>query len=546
MRHSREIAIRRFRAPPGAGAEACLTQACLVLVCLALASPALADAPPPPDGPLPRTFFVGAYDVDGATLLPQLAIEKAVYPFLGPDRTSADVDRARAALEKAYHDLGYQSVVVEIPAQPISEVIRLHVVEAPVGRLRVVGSRYFSPEAIRRQTPSLAEGKVPDFNEAQKELTDVNRLGDPRVAPVLRAGVAPGTVDVDLKVSDTLPWHASVELNNDHSQNTSPLRLSATTHYDNLWQLGHSVTFTYSVAPENPSNQQVFYGSYLAPLWGTPWSLLVFGYDSNSNVAALGGTTVLGKGYDIGQRGIVQGPRIGPFAQSLSLGFDFKHFDQDVTLDGVTTPTPITYVPFNATYTLQSANAKSSARISLGATVGLRGLGSDTAAFEYARFNAQPNFMHFNLDARFTQALGAGIEADARITGQVADQPLVSNEQFAAGGFTSVRGYLQSEAVGDDGVFGSLEIVSPSVQLLPVRYVQDLRVYGFGDAAELWVIDPLSGQTPYFDLYSVGLGLRFEILKYLKGDVALATPLTGGVVTPKYRPRATFSLKSEF
>ena len=243
-----------------------------------------------------RGFDVEAYDVDGAKLLPELDIEKAVYPYLGPGRTRDDVEHARAALEKIYHDRGYQSVVVEVPAQTVSDaVIRLHVVEAPVGRLRVTGSRYFSPDFVKAETPALKEGAVPNFNEAQKQLADVNRLSDRRVTPLLRAGEAPGTVDVDLKVSDTLPLHGSVELNNDHSQGTDPLRLTATAHYDNLWQLGHSVSFTYSVAPTNPGNSQIYAGSYLAPLWTTPVSLLVYGYDSNSNVAALGGVTCLEK-----------------------------------------------------------------------------------------------------------------------------------------------------------------------------------------------------------------------------------------------------------
>jgi hemolysin activation/secretion protein len=534
MRHSRPNA-RRLRRVLFAACGAALT-----------ASSAAVGQEAAPAKTATQTFDIEAYDVDGASVLKQLEVEKAVYPYLGPGRTRDDVDHARAALEKAYHDRGYQSVVVEIPAQPVSEIIRLHVVEAPVGRLRVTGSRYFSPEVIRRQAPSLAEGSIPDFNQTQKELADVNRLADRRVTPVLRAGVAPGTVDVDLKVSDTLPLHASVELDNDHSENTEPLRLVASTHYDNLWQLGHSVSFTYSVAPQNPANSQVFAGSYLAPLWTTPWSLLVYGYDSNSNVASLGGTDVLGKGYSVGERGIVQWPKIGPFSQSLSFGIDFKHFDQNVVLGASTTTAPITYFPLNAVYSLQSENGHGSAKVSLGLTAGVPGLGSDTAAFENARFDAQPNFVHVNLDAHLTQALGHGVELAERFSGQLADQPLVSSEQFSAGGLNSVRGYLQSEAIGDDGVFGSLELHSPSLAPLLGKYVDDLRFYGFTDGAALWVIDALHEQTSFFDLYSTGLGLRFAVLKYLKGDVAVAVPLTNGAVTLKYRPRATFSLKSEF
>jgi len=115
----------------------------LAACCTALAGGGIAHAEntAAATGAEPR-FDVEAYDVDGAKLLKQEEIETAVYPFLGPGRTRDDVEHARAALEKAYHDRGYQSVVVEVPAQSVSEaVIRLHVVEAPIGRLRVMGSR---------------------------------------------------------------------------------------------------------------------------------------------------------------------------------------------------------------------------------------------------------------------------------------------------------------------------------------------------------------------------------------------------------------------
>ena len=95
------------------------------------------------------------------------------------------------------------------------------------------------------------------------------------------------------------------------------------------------------------------------------------------------------------------------------------------------------------------------------APAGVPGLGSNTATFENARADAQPEFIHLNLDVTQTERLWHGVEISQHLVGQVADGPLVSSEQFAAGGFTSVRGYLQSEVVGDEGLTGSLEIVSP-------------------------------------------------------------------------------------
>src|SRR5947207_12976006 len=43
-------------------------------------------------------FAIDEYRVEGADELPQIEIEEAVYPFLGPGRTSDDVEKARAAL----------------------------------------------------------------------------------------------------------------------------------------------------------------------------------------------------------------------------------------------------------------------------------------------------------------------------------------------------------------------------------------------------------------------------------------------------------------
>jgi hemolysin activation/secretion protein len=78
--------------------------------------------------------------------------------------------------------------------------VRLAVVEAPVGQVEIKGSRYHSLQVIGATVPQLQGGVVPDFNEVQKELAQVNRTEDLHVTPVLRASATPGQVDVDLNV----------------------------------------------------------------------------------------------------------------------------------------------------------------------------------------------------------------------------------------------------------------------------------------------------------------------------------------------------------
>jgi hemolysin activation/secretion protein len=494
-----------------------------------------------------RRVDIDAYDIDGNTILDQETVESAVYPFLGPQRSREDVEDARKALEKAYQSRGYQSVVVEIPPQTVTNgIVKLHVVEAPIGRLRVVGSHYTLPSTIKSQVPALAPGTVPNIQEAQNELNEVNRLPDRRVTPILKPGEVPGTIDVDLHVTDTLPLHASVEVNNDHSPDTDPLRTIATVHYDDLWQMGQSASFTWLRAPQDVRSGQVFSGSYLAPIPDSPWNILAYGYQSNSDVNTLGGTNVLGNGYTAGLRGVLQLPSFGDFAQTFDFGMDFKHFLEGVTLGSSGTTAVVEYYPVTAVYNLNWVTPEAQVTSMSTVVLGTRGLGGSPSEFEYNRAFATANFIHLNEDVTWTQQLPFESLGVFRFAGQLADQPLLSSEQFAAGGLTSVRGYLQSEAIGDDGLLESNELRSPSfARWVDPADIDDMRVFGFADLAHVWILGALPGQTNAFTLESIGAGMRIATLGHLFGSIDVGLPLRSGPSTPARRPRLTFSVRSE-
>ena len=220
---------------------------------LPLAGAAHAQSAPAADAATPR-FDVLEYRVEGNSVLPAERIERAVYPFLGERRTVADVESARVALEAAYRNAGYGTVVVDTPEQRVTDgVVTLQVLQAPVTRLRVVGAQYYSQGRILDQVPALAEGEVPNFKAVTAQLATVNRSADRRVTPLLRPGKAPGTTEVDLSVEDQFPLHGSLELNNQSSPNTTESRLQASLRYDNLWQREHSVSAQVQVSPEKTS-----------------------------------------------------------------------------------------------------------------------------------------------------------------------------------------------------------------------------------------------------------------------------------------------------
>jgi hemolysin activation/secretion protein len=508
----------------------------------------------------PQRFDIGEYRIEGADNLPQIEVETAVYPFLGPYRTPEDVEKARAALEKAYHDKGFQTVGVSVPQQDAQRgFVVLKVAENKVGRLRVKNSRYFDLANIKEHAPSLKEGKLPDFQAVTRDIVSLNRWSDRRVTPALRAGITPGTVDVDLNVDDTFPMHGSLELNDRQSPSTSLLRLNASLRYDNLWQLGHSISASYQVAPMNPDDAMVISGSYMARTDYDWLNVLVYGLKSTSNVATVGGASVVGPGEVIGARAVMTLPPKGELFHTFSFGPDYKHFQQSLTQGLNTFSSPVTYVPlvgaYSATWQADGRQTQLNATI----TAGLRGIGSTPEDFDIKRFKATESFIHLRADLAHTQDLPGGAQFYAKMQGQIADQPLVSSEQISFGGHDTVRGYLESEVLGDYGAAGTLELRTPNIapymeQKLdnppgaPVKFnlFNDWRFFGFVDAARARIHEPLPEQEAEFDLASYGIGTRWKSLTYLNGTVFVGMPMISQQVTRANNPRVSFRIWGEF
>ncbi|MBN4667240.1 ShlB/FhaC/HecB family hemolysin secretion/activation protein [Pandoraea nosoerga] len=492
---------------------------------------------------------INEYVVRGNTVLDVRTIEKAVTPYLGPERTLADIEAARDALLAAYQAKGYQSVYVGLPEQQVTGgVVYLKVSETRLGRLRVVGSEYHSPHEVRERVPSLAEGKVPDFSAAQAELTALNRTGDQQVVPLVKQGAVPGTMDVDLKVEDTNPWRASLSVNNDRSADTKPLRMLASLGYDNLWQLGHRVSMSFFGAPQDFRQSKVWSGSYVAPLGSSPWTLELNGYTSDSNVATTGGTTVLGKGHAIGVKTTYTVPDTGSWYHAFSLGVDFKDNTETTRFGTAGDVVPLKYAPITVGYSgfYQSDQWQLGLNTSIvTGTSSLFGYGSSPAQFDAKRYKASPSFTLLRADANGAYTFGGGWQLAARIATQMTDSPLVSNEQLAGGGMNSVRGYLSAEATGDYGVVGSVEWRTPPIPLLG-PLVSNWRAYAFFDGARLGLRDPLPEQTSRFSLASVGVGTSLRLTSHVTGRFDAAYPLTNGPRTQRYKPRLNFSVTATY
>ena len=494
------------------------------------------DLPPP-------SFHIREYRVIGSRHLPRDQVDYAVYAYLGPDRTAEDVELARAALEQRYHRAGYQTVVVEIPPQdPTTGVIILSVQEMPVGRLTVRGSKYHDIERIKRLAPSLAEGSIPNFRDVEKDVIRLNRRADLRVTPEFKPGALPGSVDVELVVEDSFPLHGSVELNNRYSANTTPLRLDASLRYDNLWQLGHTIGAAFQVAPQDADDALVYSGYYLAPVPRVEWlSLMAQAIRQNSDVSTLGGSASAGNGEIYGGRLIAELPtRHAGMFHNLTFGLDYKNFEQSLSFNNVLIDSsPVTYYPFLLSYNGFWMGKDYRFQFDGAFNWHFRGMGSGEVEFDNRRYAANGNYFYFRGLASYEHDLWQDFQVKALLQGQATDNPLVDSEQFSVGGLNPVRGYLESQAVGDSAIAGTLEVRSPSLLRWWTKNDRhEFRLLGFLDAGSVFINDPLPEQTTNFNLLSVGFGALAKVMDWLNGAVYVGIPQIsqGSTEADSYRP----------
>jgi hemolysin activation/secretion protein len=472
-------------------------------------------------------FDVLEYRVIGNSVLSNRDIERVLYPLLGTGKIFSDVEKARVALETYYHDHGYGTVFVDIPPQKVDAgIVRLRVTEGRVEKEQINGAHYFPERDVIAALPAATPGQVLQLSKLQDELQAVNTATPDRsVVPVLKAGSEPGTVDLTLQVHDTLPLHGSLELNNQASLDTHALRAIGSISYGDMFGRMDSFSLQYQTTPQQPDQVRVFAGNYVFHSFDSGLQPSIQYINSNSNVGATGTLGVLGIGQIAGVRlayPFVTGPAS---TQSVTLGVDYKHFRNTITQSATTSDdTPISYLNLSLAYAgLWHADWFNTA-FSLTANAGPRHLVNNESAFENDRDEGRSNYFYVRSDLDFEFRLPADFRLKLRAAGQAAAEPLITNEDFSIAGIDGVRGYLESEVLGDKGLKETVQLTSPGWRMQE-RVIGD--VYVFGDAGRTWNLAVLGCQPTGtgLNLHSYGAGFDFLPGQKLSGGLTWAKAL---------------------
>ena len=106
-----------------------------------------------------------------------------------------------------------------------------------------------------------------------------------------------------------------------------------------------------------------------------------------------------------------------------------------------------------------------------------------------------------------------------RATMQWTDSNLLGSEQMGFGGYSSVRGYDEREANGDEGYLVTTELRSPPISLGQLcgweKAIDQFQFLGFWDYGVAQNLSLLPNEDPSVLLASAGPGIRYAINPYL-------------------------------
>jgi hemolysin activation/secretion protein len=168
---------------------------------------------------------------------------------------------------------------------------------------------------------------------------------------------------------------------------------------------------------------------------------------------------------------------------------------------------------------------------------------------------ASGNYTTINAGLIRLQNLPNNWSAVLNANGQWASEPLISNEQFALGGTSGVRGYQEGEAYGDTGWRTQFDLRAPPVNVgyFPTAkgdVPANLRVSWFMDYGQVYLLDRPQASPHQFNEWGTGIGFYLTASEHFDARLTVAWALndltSGSTSTSAGECQAYFSVGYQF
>lgn len=487
---------------------------------------------------------------DGMTVYSQDELTKLYAAQLNQNISLADVYGIAARLTAKYRNDGYVLTQVVVPPQTIEDgAVRLQVVEGFVDQVVVEGNLTNSERRLIESYANRVKGQPLNTRALEKAILLTNDLPGVSVRGILSPSAATvGASDLRVIV-ERKAYDAEIGIDNFGSLYLGRLEGYAAASANSLLGLNERISATLVYAPDDGLEKEIAYGdiTYAQPIGSYGTRLEVSSAVSSTN-----------PGFDLaqfrinGQSVLLTAKLVQPIVRTRNFNWsvygliDWRNVNTQSNIDATRHDRITAFRLGTRLDRLDGFMGGGFNTFTLEAAKGLGIFGaSDKGDANMSRTEGDPQFTKLEAEYQRLQRLGSYFNLLFAIKGQLANDAMLSSEEFGVGGSVYGRGYDSSEILGDSGVAGKLELqLTNPVAFEPIRTWQ---VYTFVDGGRVWNRDATVAADKVIDLASTGLGVRVTLPSETRMGAYVALPLNRDVQTENNQdPRFFFNLSQSF
>lgn len=516
--------------------------------------PSLAPAPPSLASSI--RVAVKRFVFKGNRVFSSRQLAKTVAPWANRTITPEDLEEARLAVTKQYVEAGYVTSGAVLPDQDVQDgVVHLQVVEGRLTDIELRGNWWFRGWWIRNELRRAA-GRPLNFLKLKQGIQLLRQ--NPTISRInaeVKPGAQPGESHLEIAVKDEQPFRFGFELSNKRPPSVSEglgeiylTHVNLTGHDDPLDLRWGLVRWTKD-GEINGSEFENVSGRYEFPItpWGTTFGIHAARSDASIIDETFAELNLTSRYEEIGVE--VRQPLWRTLRDTVTatLSADRKHSEtfllgQPFTLglgaiDGET-DTFATRLAFDwvsrsqlhvlavrsvfslGLYEFEATRDDPGNVSSLSGGDALRGFEPELPDSKFFAWLGQAQFVGRLFDTaalrKKPETLGWNLLRETllvlRANVQLADEPLLSLEQFSIGGVQSVRGYRENQLLRDNGLFASAELRIPlwlAKDKTPIIALAPFFDFGGG-----WNVNKVDDN--YQTIYSAGIGIVANPSKHAK------------------------------
>lgn len=427
------------------------------------------------------------------------ALQDVVAPSLQDEMTINDLWKIATLVTNYLHAEGFMSAIAVLPEQEIVDGnVTMQVLLGHYDRAAFENTSKLRTSRAVSFLPGARPGKMILRGPLDRELLILNDLPGVKAHAYLSPGRETGTADILFRLETTEVEGGATYVENFGSRYTGRWRFGGFYYRNNLAHIGDKLTI--GALRSHTDDIRSYSVSYELPVGNAGTFVGVEGFKTDY---------VLGKQYrQFDMDGMSHGWRIytrTPMKRTLNnnMWFRLSYGESDYSdrIHIIDYDTEKKNCALRFGFEGLWRNAHQAATAKLIHTVGRIQLENELARLRYEDTAGRYQKTEFN--AYDYWRLGHAATLTAQLTAQYAWDSLDSSEKLYIGGHNAVRAFPQSEAGGDHGVSGSIEL---NFQLPKTRF-QLIPFYDIG-----WVKDRRSyyGDDSQRTLAGAGLGLAYS------------------------------------